>query len=136
MQTNEPPPLRLSQASGVPFYRQLADQLADRIRAGQLGAGEALPSVRQLAADVLVSVITVKQAYQVLENAGLVYSQQGRGTFVAEGAAGAARAELHAEIAGALDAAVARAATLGVPKASLEISFTTSIQRHFPTQRS
>ncbi|MEZ4238519.1 MAG: GntR family transcriptional regulator [Myxococcota bacterium] len=70
-------PLTLSQASGVPFWRQIHDQLADRIRAGTLAPGEALPSVRALAAELAVSVITTKKAYEELVR------------WLAEGAAGA-----------------------------------------------
>ncbi|MFZ5482320.1 MAG: GntR family transcriptional regulator [Myxococcota bacterium] len=111
--------LTLSQASGVPFYRQVEDQIADQIRAGRLAPGSALPSVRQLAADLLVSVITVKKAYEDLEAAGLVVSQQGRGTFVADGAGPAARAQLTEQIVGELRALARRARALGIDDATL-----------------
>jgi GntR family transcriptional regulator len=104
----------LSQLSGVPFWRQLRDQLADAIRSGQLAPGAALPSVRQLAADCLVSVITVKRAYDELEAAGLVRSAQGRGTFVTEQAVAASRAQLLADLATDLDALLERARRAGV----------------------
>ncbi len=87
----------LNPANGIPFYRQIEADLAEKIRLGQLAPGSLLPSARQLAADLLVSVITVKQAYDALEESGMVYSQQGRGTFVAMGAAAAAKAQAIAE---------------------------------------
>ncbi|MEQ1571881.1 MAG: GntR family transcriptional regulator [Myxococcota bacterium] len=109
------PSLMLSQASGVPFWRQIRDQLADRIRSGALPAGTPLPSVRTLAAELAVSVITTKKAYDELVNDGLADARQGRGTFVADDAASASRAALTADLARELDAWVgrARAAELG-----------------------
>lgn len=111
--------LVLSQASGVPFWRQIHDQLADRIRAGTLPPGAPLPSVRQLAADTLVSVITVKKAYDELEGAGLVRSHQGRGTFVADSGAAASRQVLLDTLAEELAAVVARARAAGVGQEEL-----------------
>ena len=121
--------IKLSQASGVPFYRQLEDHIADRIRAGQLAPGAALPSVRQLAAELLVSVITVKRAYEDLEAAGLVVSHQGRGTFVAEAAAAASRAQLEREIAAELARVVRRGLDLGVGAAQLRATFESTLEK-------
>lgn len=112
--------LTLSQASGVPFWRQLHDQLADRIRAGTLPPGAPLPSVRQLAADTLVSVITVKKAYDELEGAGLVRSSQGRGTFVADSAAASSRQVLLDQLAAELAGVVARARAAGLGEEEIE----------------
>ncbi|MCB9779229.1 MAG: GntR family transcriptional regulator [Alphaproteobacteria bacterium] len=78
------PRIELSQASGVPFYRQLHDQLAASIQSGALPPGTLLPSVRALAQDTLVSLITVRRAYADLEAAGLIERRQGQGTFVTE----------------------------------------------------
>ena len=77
-------PLKLSEASGVPFYRQIVDQLAQLIRSGQLAPGATLPSVRDLAGQLLVSLITTRRAYADLEAAGLIVRRQGYGTFVSE----------------------------------------------------
>lgn len=115
--------LQLSQATGVPLWRQLRDQLADRIRAGVLGPGEALPSARQLAADCLVSMITAKRAYAELEAAGLVVSHQGRGTFVAEHASAASSADLYAGLALDLAAVVRRARAAGVGDTELDVLY-------------
>ena len=73
----------LSNASGVPFYRQIVDQMADMIRAGTLDPGSRLASVRELALQLQVSLITVRRAYADLEAAGLIVRRQGQGTFVA-----------------------------------------------------
>lgn len=109
-------PLVLSKASGVPFYRQLRDELADRIRSGLLPAGFSLPSIREMAVQVSVSVITVKSAYEDLERDGLIVSLQGRGTFVAE-RAGAASQKHAIEVVGTeLRTLAQRAARMGVDR--------------------
>ena len=76
-------PIRLSQASGVPYYRQVVDQMSELIRSGQLLPGAQLPSVRELSRQLLVSLITVRRSYADLEAAGLIVRRQGQGTFVA-----------------------------------------------------
>lgn len=112
--------MNVSQSTGVPYWRQIRDQLASRIRAGELPPGAPLPSVRQLAADLLVSVITVRKAYDELEAAGLIVSRQGRGSFVAEGARAASRSDLLDSIAADLEAVVRRAEAAGVSRDEIE----------------
>lgn len=82
--TQDALPLQLSDASGVPYYRQIVDQVAFLIRSGELASGTRLPSFRDLAGQLLVSLITVRRAYSDLEAAGLIVRRQGQGTFVAE----------------------------------------------------
>ncbi len=84
-------PMSLSEATGVPFYRQVVDQVAELIRSGQLTAGSRLPSVRDLSRELLVSLITVRRAYADLEAAGLILRRQGQGTFVCEDVEAASR---------------------------------------------
>ncbi|GDX83030.1 GntR family transcriptional regulator [Deltaproteobacteria bacterium] len=122
----------LSQQSGVPFYRQVAHHIADQIRTGTLAPGAPLPSVRQLAADLLVSVITVTKAYEELEHQGLVTGQQGRGTFVAPGARGASKAELKREVGDALAAAFARAHAVGLSREEVQSLANAAFTAHFP----
>lgn len=107
-------PLKLSQMSGVPYYRQVFDQLADLIRAGQLPPNAQLPSVRELASQLLVSLITVRRAYSDLENARLIVLRQGYGTYVAQGVKAASREQALAEAKAALAGAIGRARRLGV----------------------
>jgi len=64
------------------IYEQIMNQLKNAIVTGELKAGEALPSIRALAAELNVSVITTKRAYEELEEQGLIYSVPGRGFFV------------------------------------------------------
>jgi GntR family transcriptional regulator len=108
------PPLVLSQASGVPFWRQIRDQLADRIRSGTLRPGDPLPSVRLLAAELAVSVITTKKAYDELVRDGLADALQGRGTFVSEGGEVAGRATLVADLTRELHEWIGRAHGAGL----------------------
>ena len=109
--------LTLSEASGVPFYRQILEQIAELIRSGRLPAGTPLPSVRELAAALRVSVITTRRAYRDLETDGLVVARQGRGTFVAEGVEPAARLRATARARELLREAVASARRLGLTDA-------------------
>ena len=67
-----------------PIYEQIVRQLREQILAGALPAGEALPSIRGLAKDLRVSVITTKRAYEELESEGWIFTLPGKGSFVAE----------------------------------------------------
>ena len=68
--------------SGVPIYDQIYTRLRELILTGALQADEALPSIRGLAKDLRVSVITTKRAYEELERDGLIYTAAGKGSFV------------------------------------------------------
>jgi GntR family transcriptional regulator len=74
----------ISAAAPGALYQQIVDGLKREVSEGRLAPGTALPSFRVLAEDLLVSVITVKRAYEELEREGIIYRRQGLGTFVAE----------------------------------------------------
>ena len=74
----------ISSAAPGPLYQQIIDGLKRDISEGRLPAGSPLPSFRQLAEQLMVSLITVKRAYEELEREGIIYRRQGLGTFVAE----------------------------------------------------
>ena len=76
----------LSQADGRPMYLQIVDQVRRHIAVRDWKAGQPLPSIRQLAVDLQVSVITVKRAYFELEREGVIATQHGKGSVVAPGA--------------------------------------------------
>ncbi len=66
------------------MYQQLVDQITAKVMGGDWAAGESLPSIRELAADSQVSVITVRRAYEELERVGVIATRHGRGSVVAE----------------------------------------------------
>lgn len=100
--------LLIAHADARPMYLQLIEQVQQRIAVGDWPAGHELPSIRALAAETRVSVITIKRAYSELERAGLIVTRQGRGSFVAE------RAGLSLELRRQeLDGQLAAAADLG-----------------------
>ena len=78
--------LTISQADARPMYLQIVEQIRHRVAVGDWLPGQEIPSIRALAVDLQVSVITVKRAYLELEHAGVIVQRQGRGTFVAEDA--------------------------------------------------
>lgn len=73
----------LSNSSGKPIYEQITEQIKAEILSGALEAGQQMPSIRTLAKELRVSVITTKRAYEELERDGFVETVQGRGTYVA-----------------------------------------------------
>jgi len=73
----------ISQADGRPMYLQIIEQIKLHIAVGDWKAGHPLPSIRQLAADLEVSVITIKRAYLELEHEGVIVTQHGKGSVVA-----------------------------------------------------
>ena len=73
----------LSTSSGKPIYEQIADQVREQILSGALSAGDALPSMRVLAKELRISVITTKRAYEELERDGFLDNVPGKGCFVA-----------------------------------------------------
>ena len=76
--------LYIDNRSGAPIYDQIYSQIKDAILSGQVTEGEALPSIRALAKDLRISVITTKRAYDELESEGFIYTMPGKGCFVAE----------------------------------------------------
>jgi GntR family transcriptional regulator len=69
--------------SGVPIYMQLVDRIKQLVASGQLQPGQQLPTMRQLAADLRINYNTVGRAYSLLDQEGIISTQQGRGTFIA-----------------------------------------------------
>jgi GntR family transcriptional regulator len=80
----QPFAFRLDAHSGVPVYRQLMDQVQAAMASGTLTTGDQLPTVRQVAVDLAINPNTVSRAYREMEIRGLLDTQQGTGTFVAD----------------------------------------------------
>ncbi len=72
----------ISNSSGVPIYEQIEEQIKTQIMSGSLTAGDALPSMRVLAKELKISIITTKRAYEDLERDGYIATVQGKGCFV------------------------------------------------------
>ena len=73
----------ISNSSSVPIYEQIKNAIINQIMNGDLEEDETLPSIRSLASDIKISVMTIKKAYDELESEGYIVSIQGKGTFVA-----------------------------------------------------
>lgn len=73
----------ISNASNLPIYEQICTQMKNAIMLGELLEGDLLPSIRQLAKDLRISVITTKRAYDELERDGFIYTVAGKGCYVA-----------------------------------------------------
>jgi GntR family transcriptional regulator len=106
---------RLDPASGVPFYRQVIDQVLAGIATGALAAGEQLPTVRTLAVDLQVNLNTVAKAYKELEIRGVLSTQQGSGTYVAPVQVERDEVERRRLVVQLADEFLARAAAAGLP---------------------
>jgi GntR family transcriptional regulator len=109
----------ISQTDKRPMYLQIMEQMKQRIAIGDWAAGQAIPSIRQLAADIGVSVITVKRTYLELEREGVIVTRQGKGCFVASDSDVGTRIR-EQELARHLDQAVRSAAMMGLSHKNLE----------------
>lgn len=74
--------INIQSKSSVPIYEQIKNQIKESIIAGEMKEGEPIPSIRILARDLKISVITTKRAYEELEKEGLIYSVAGKGFYV------------------------------------------------------
>lgn len=73
----------ISNSSSIPIYEQIKNQIINQIMSDELNEGDSIPSIRSLANDIKISVMTIKKAYDELEYEGYIKSVQGKGTFVA-----------------------------------------------------
>jgi GntR family transcriptional regulator len=106
---------RLDPASGVPFYRQVIDQILAGIATGALSPGEQLPTVRTLAVELQVNLNTVAKAYKELEIRGVLHTQQGSGTYIAPVQVERNEVERRRQVVQLVDEFLARAAAAGLP---------------------
>ncbi len=109
----------ISQTDKRPIYLQIMEQIIQRIAVGDWAEGQAIPSIRQLAVDLQVSVITVKRAYLELEREGVIVTQHGKGSRVASTPGLGARLR-EQELQQHLEQATRIAAMLGIRPGQLE----------------
>lgn len=72
----------ISNSCSIPIYEQIKNQIINQIMTDELSEGDSIPSIRSLAGDIKISVMTIKKAYDELEEEGYIKSVQGKGTFV------------------------------------------------------
>jgi GntR family transcriptional regulator len=124
--------LFLSSSDSRPMYQQIIDQVSAKVAAGDWPAGHPLPSIRELASESQVSVITVKRAYLELELAGVIVTRHGKGSFVAE-TADLSKALQRAELERHLQSLVACAIRLGLDREQLQRHLDAALAAAHPT---
>lgn len=116
--------IKLSNASDKPIYEQITEQMKQAILSGSLLSGDALPSIRMLAKELKISVMTTKRAYSDLERDGFIETVAGKGSFVAERNQDFLREELIRQIEEHLVKSIHLAKTANMAKEELLELFT------------
>lgn len=112
--------LIISSVSGGPIYEQIKTQIHSAVLSGELKAGEALPSLRKLAKELRISVLTVTRAYNELADEGVVQNIQGKGTFVMDKGNELMQRQLETRIRESLAEASRGAKAAGIPLNALD----------------
>ncbi len=115
----------ISSNSDTPLYEQIVDQIKTQILTGELLQGTPLPSIRALAKDLHVSIITTKRAYEELESMGLIDTLVGKGTFVSAKPIGQVKEAAMLHLEEKIAAIIVQAKTLGLSKEELLTLFQT-----------
>ena len=110
----------ISPSAAGPLYQQIVDGVRRAVSGGQLEPGSVLPSFRVLAAELMVSLITVKRAYDDLEREGIIFRRQGLGSFVAEQGGAASRAAKLHTARGQFEQGAREAAEAGLSEREIE----------------
>lgn len=110
----------ISNSSNTPIYEQIKEQIKNKIVSNELKTGEVLPSIRSLAKDLRISVITTKNAYEELEKEGYVETIPGKGTYVANKNVELIREEQLQKIESLIDTAVSLAKLSRISKEDLQ----------------
>ena len=122
--------LSIQTSSMIPIYEQIYGQTAAQIREGRLKENEALPSVRALAREYRISALTVKKAYDLLEEQGLIVTIQGKGSFVAHIPENVIREEIAGQAENLLETAIDRTLALGLSKEEIKDLFLVMLEDH------
>ena len=122
----------ISPAAEGPLYEQIVAAVKREVAAGRIDPNVSLPSVRALAQDLLVSVITVKRAYEELERDGVIYKRQGLGAFLAPAGAERLREEKAQAARDGLKAAIAAGRQAGLSDRELQDLFKSELSEKTP----
>jgi GntR family transcriptional regulator len=101
--------IKVDPTSFIPIYEQIKKEMKGRITQGKLKALEPLPSIRDLATDLIINPNTVARAYRELENEGFIYSRKGKGCYVADNSSTLVEKERRILLAGIFDQAIEEA---------------------------
>jgi GntR family transcriptional regulator len=124
--------VRIDSGSRVPIYAQIVEQIKAQIAAGQLTPGDQLPTIRRLATDLRINFNTVVRAYLELEGEGLISTQRGRGTFIADSPEEEALAKMRDEKMELIVAtAVGELSNLGYSRQEVERVFHKTIEETY-----
>jgi len=121
--------IQISPGSKEPVYIQVAEQISEAIAKGQLASGDKLPAVRKLAAELVINPNTVARAYTHLEQAGLVTTKVGSGTFVADPKMRKADAADMNILTERMDTLISRGLNLGLKATKLIEIFKTRVEK-------
>lgn len=110
----------ISNSSNTPIYEQIKEQIKNKIVSNELKTGELLPSIRNLAKDLRISVITTKNAYEELEREGYVETAPGKGTYVANKNIELIREEQLQKVENLIDTAVSIAKISDISKEEMQ----------------
>jgi GntR family transcriptional regulator len=121
--------MKIQPSSHVPIYLQIADAVRAAVAVGVYRPGEALPSLRAMAIRLHVNPNTVQRAYEALEREGLVYSQRGRGLFVAERGDASAQSAAGDGVRRTLEEAIRAGQTAGMTDAQIGELFAAALER-------
>jgi GntR family transcriptional regulator len=110
----------VSPGDGLPIYRQIVEQVKGAIAAGRLQPGDRLPTHRDLAIELVVAPLTVKRAYDLLQDEGLISMEQGRGTFVTGERRPGRWRGARDELLGRIDGLIRQAQVMGLEAEAVE----------------
>ncbi len=124
--------IRVDPGASAPVFQQIVNEVKSAIARGAIMPGEAIPSVRQMAADTLLNPNTVAKAYRELEREGIVYTRRGLGLFVAERAGPLARSRRREELDDRLRRFIAEARRAGMTTAELRARIESALRETPP----
>jgi len=126
--------LRIDTSNGVPIYIQIVEQIKRTVALGRLKPEDGLPSVRQLALDLIINPNTVARAYLELEHQGVIYKRQGQGTFISSRAVEASRRERNKIVSALFEKAIVEAVNSGMTAMEIDEIYQQLMHRYGQTR--